>query len=125
METLPITSTPLQFALRVAHECLQHHNISIHVGDIISGIVGQTSNQFDLFGHDVNVAARLEQTCYEGHIHISEQYFDKIKDELLTDMDSCVKCCIVNPKNVGEIHTIQVPYHDVSSHSSNKVAYIS
>jgi len=106
--TTPVTNEPLLFAIKVSNECDKLDitlRIGIHLGNIISGIVGQKSNQFDLFGHDVNIAARLEQTCVPGHIHISDQFYDIVEDDMLTG--SC-KMQVTEMKNMGEINSWMV-----------------
>lgn len=35
----------------------------VHAGEVFSGVVGFMQPQYDLFGHPVNAAARLEQTA--------------------------------------------------------------
>jgi len=46
--------------------------IGIHSGSAIAGVVGNTKFAFDIWGDDVNVAARLESSGEKGRINISE-----------------------------------------------------
>lgn len=101
-----ISNKPLIFAKKVINECIKLDikiRIGIHLGNIVSGIVGQKSNQFDIYGHDVNIAARLEQTCTPGYIHVSEQLFDSLVDIVEYDKK------ITEMKNMGEINSIMIP----------------
>jgi class 3 adenylate cyclase len=111
--SVKITNKPYLFAKQVAYECNKLHvqlRIGIHVGNIISGIVGQKSNQFDLFGHDDNITARLEQTCELGCVHVSKTYYNYIKDYLSND--DVVKNVVINMKNIGDIDTVMIKYDE-------------
>ena len=46
--------------------------IGIHSGSAIAGVVGNTKFAFDIWGDDVNIAARLESSGEKGRINISE-----------------------------------------------------
>jgi TolB-like protein/class 3 adenylate cyclase/Flp pilus assembly protein TadD len=48
--------------------------IGIHLGDIIY-------DETEVFGHGVNVAARIEPTCNPGGIFISDKVYDEIKNQ--------------------------------------------
>jgi len=54
--------------------------IGIHTGPVVAGMLGQKKLTFDIWGHTVNVAARLEADCESGKINISETTYEKIKD---------------------------------------------
>ena len=54
--------------------------IGIHTGPVIAGMLGQKKLSFDIWGHTVNMAARLEADCESGKINISETTYEKIKD---------------------------------------------
>lgn len=54
--------------------------IGIHTGPVVSGIVGKSKFQFDIWGDTVNVAARLEQTSEPGKINISRTTYDEISN---------------------------------------------
>ena len=60
----------LLFALEAVTENMRMLDVKIrvglHRGRVLSGIVGQMAAQFDIFGHDVNYCARLEQNCVPG-----------------------------------------------------------
>lgn len=46
--------------------------IGIHSGSVIAGVVGNTKFAFDIWGDDVNIAARLESSGEKGRINVSE-----------------------------------------------------
>ncbi len=53
--------------------------IGIHTGQVIAGMLGHKKLSFDIWGHTVNLAARLESSCQAGKINISETTYGKIK----------------------------------------------
>jgi class 3 adenylate cyclase/CheY-like chemotaxis protein len=46
--------------------------IGIHSGSVIAGVVGNSKFAFDIWGDDVNIAARLESSGEKGRINVSE-----------------------------------------------------
>lgn len=54
--------------------------IGIHTGPVIAGMLGQKKLTFDIWGHTVNVAARLETSCDPGRINVSGTTYEKIKE---------------------------------------------
>lgn len=63
-----------------ALECL-NMRIGIHTGTIIGGIVGTEIVRYDIYGSDVVVANKFEETGKTGEIHISEET-KKLLDQL-------------------------------------------
>ena len=53
--------------------------IGIHTGQVVAGMLGHKKLSFDIWGHTVNVAARLESSCKAGKINISGTTYEKIK----------------------------------------------
>jgi class 3 adenylate cyclase len=51
-------------------DCL-NMRIGIHTGTIIGGIVGTEIVRYDIYGSDVVVANKFEETGKTGEIHIS------------------------------------------------------
>ncbi len=49
--------------------------IGIHSGSVIAGVVGNTKFAFDIWGDNVNTAARLESNGEKGRINVSESTF--------------------------------------------------
>ncbi len=54
--------------------------IGIHTGQVIAGMLGHKKLSFDIWGHTVNVASRLESSCKSGKINISETTYELVKD---------------------------------------------
>jgi HD superfamily phosphodiesterase len=53
--------------------------IGIHTGQVIAGMLGHKKLSFDIWGHTVNVASRLESSCKAGKINITGATYEKIK----------------------------------------------
>jgi len=53
--------------------------IGIHTGQVVAGMLGHKKLSFDIWGHTVNVAARMESSCKAGKINISGTTYEKIK----------------------------------------------
>lgn len=53
--------------------------IGIHTGHVAAGVVGKERMQFDVFGDDVNIAARFESSGAPDRINISESTYQCIR----------------------------------------------
>ena len=53
--------------------------IGIHTGQVVAGMLGHTKLSYDIWGHTVNVASRLETSCKAGKIHISGTTYEMIE----------------------------------------------
>lgn len=78
--------------------------IGIHVGPLVAGVVGSRKFAFDIWGDTVNIAQRLETTCLPGHINISKEVHDLVKDKF-----QCKARGKINVKNIGlvEMHFVE------------------
>ena len=54
----------------------------IHVGPIVSGIVGKNVPRFCLFGSAINIASRLQTSAEAGEIHVSSEYMTNISVDM-------------------------------------------
>lgn len=52
----------------------------VHCGPLVAGVVGHSKIAFDIWGHSVNVAARIESVAGEGVLTISEAMYQQIRD---------------------------------------------
>lgn len=59
--------------------------IGIHSGAVISGVVGKRKYAYDIWGDDVNIAARMEQRSEPGCINISQSTFELVKNQFSTE----------------------------------------
>jgi len=53
--------------------------IGIHTGQVVAGMLGYMKLSYDIWGHTVNVASRLETSSKAGKIHISGTTYEKIE----------------------------------------------
>ena len=67
-----------QFNLTAEHPF--HMRIGIHTGQVEAGVVGKERMQFDVFGDDVNIAARFESSSAKNRINVSETTYALSKD---------------------------------------------
>ena len=54
--------------------------VGIHTGPVVAGIVGVKKFQYDIWGDAVNIASRLESSGEPGRVNISEDTYQRIKD---------------------------------------------
>jgi adenylate cyclase len=52
--------------------------IGIHIGDIVSGVIGGHKYSYDIWGDAVNIASRMESYSLPGKIHITQEFADSI-----------------------------------------------
>jgi class 3 adenylate cyclase len=84
--------------LRVAKELepAWELRIGIDYGQVVGGIVGSTKFQFDIWGHTVNLAARIEGAGDVGAINLSPEAWPKVMQFYVPE-----KSKIVDLKGVG------------------------
>jgi class 3 adenylate cyclase len=58
-----------------------HIRIGVHVGPVVSGVIGTRKYAFHLWGDTVNVSSRLETTAPTDHLQVSDAVADAIGDE--------------------------------------------
>ncbi len=54
--------------------------VAVHSGPLVAGVVGHSKIAFDIWGHAVNVASRIETVAPEGQITVSEAVYQKVRD---------------------------------------------
>ncbi len=72
--------------------------IGIHVGPVVSGVVGKKKYAYDIWGNAVNVASRMESNGEPGRVNISAATY-----ELVKEVYACSYRGKIYAKNVGEI----------------------
>jgi class 3 adenylate cyclase len=72
--------------------------IGIHVGPVVSGVVGKKKYAYDIWGNAVNVASRMESNGEVGRVNISAATY-----ELVKHVYACSYRGKIYAKNVGEI----------------------
>lgn len=73
----------------------------IHVGQLSYGVLGQNVPKFSVYGDAVNIAARMEQTCPAGMVHVSGAFQKLIGDDVVTWQEKR----LTHVKNIGELET--------------------
>ena len=53
----------------------------MHMGTVVSGIIGKTKFAFDIWGDAVNVASRMESTGFPGVTQISSDVYEALEDK--------------------------------------------
>ncbi|MBF0227187.1 MAG: adenylate/guanylate cyclase domain-containing protein [Desulfobacterales bacterium] len=72
--------------------------IGIHTGSVMAGVVGRERMQFDIFGDDVNIAARFESSGVINKANVSESTYAKTKSHFHFEERG-----LVNLKNKGQM----------------------
>lgn len=62
--------------------------IGIHIGDICCGII-KYPDKIQAFGSDINITSRLESSCIQEGVHISEKAFGLTNLPMLADLSIC------------------------------------
>ena len=57
-----------------------HIRVGIHTGEVMAGVVGKERMQFDVFGDNVNIAARFESSGKKNQINVSETTYMLTRD---------------------------------------------
>jgi class 3 adenylate cyclase len=57
--------------------------LGIHSGIVMAGVVGKERMQFDIFGDDVNIAARFESSGKPGEVNISEATYEAVRHRFI------------------------------------------
>lgn len=77
--------------------------VGIHVGEVTCGVLGERLPKFTVFGHNVNLAARMEQTSRPSMIRATEAFHSLVADA--EDENNWYEYEIISMKNMGDIGT--------------------
>jgi len=81
-------------------EQLVEFRVGINSGPVVGGVIGTHKFQYDIWGDAVNTASRMESHGLPGHIQITADTYDLIKDDFV-----CESRGTVNIKGKGEMKT--------------------
>ena len=54
--------------------------IGFHTGPVVAGVIGKKTFAFDLWGHTVNMASRMEETSKPGKIQVAAEVYHLLRD---------------------------------------------
>ncbi len=66
--------------------------IGLHIGPLVAGVVGTRKLAFDVWGDTVNTASRLESASAPGRVNVSNNFFDKVKDQVVSERRGIIDC---------------------------------
>jgi class 3 adenylate cyclase len=71
--------------------------VGFHTGPVIAGVIGENRFGYDLWGHTVNIASRMESSSEPGLIQVTETVYEALKDKF--DFRSRG---VINIKGIGD-----------------------
>jgi adenylate cyclase len=84
-------------AAAAAHPAGWAVRVGVHVGPVVTGVLGQTQFSFDVWGHTVNAAARMESNGVPGRVTLS----DEARRDVADAVDATPRA--VGAKGLGEL----------------------
>jgi adenylate cyclase len=82
----------------------QGHSVPIRIGissgPVVAGVVGTRKFFYDVWGDAVNVASRMETTGVVGKIQVSQEAYERLKDDFVLD-----ECGEIEVKGKGRMRT--------------------
>ncbi|MGL6076047.1 MAG: adenylate/guanylate cyclase domain-containing protein [Fimbriiglobus sp.] len=62
------------------HPASWNVRVGIHIGPVVTGILGRTQFSFDVWGHTVNAASRIESNGLPGRVSLSAEAWEMLGD---------------------------------------------
>jgi adenylate cyclase len=76
--------------------------VGVHVGPVVSGVLGQTQFSFDVWGHTVNAAARMESNGVVGKITLSPEAYADVQEHVQAETRE------ITAKGIGHVTVYDV-----------------
>jgi CheY-like chemotaxis protein len=83
----------------------------VHIGDVVTGIVGFQKIAFDVWGPSVNMASRLQSSSDAVSVSVSDEIFNLIAESI-----TCSGTDTVELHRVGDVHVHRVDGLTTSNH---------
>ncbi|MGF1512496.1 MAG: adenylate/guanylate cyclase domain-containing protein [Elainellaceae cyanobacterium] len=74
--------------------------IGINTGSVTAGVIGTSKFAYDLWGHTVNLASRMEETCLPGKIQVPVHLYEQLKNEFILEPRG-----VIDVQGLGEVET--------------------
>ena len=74
--------------------------VGIDTGEVVAGIIGRKKFLYDLWGHTVNTASRMESNGVPGKIQVTENVYTLLNGDYVFECRGKVEC-----KGLGEVTT--------------------
>lgn len=74
--------------------------IGINTGSVTAGVIGTSKFAYDLWGHTVNLASRMEETSLPGKIQVPLHVYEQLKDGFLLEPRG-----VIGVQGLGDVET--------------------
>ncbi len=74
--------------------------IGINAGSVTAGVIGTSKFAYDLWGHTVNLASRMEETSLPGKIQVPRRLYEQLKNEFILEPRG-----VIDVQGLGEVET--------------------